>query len=175
MITLADLRSRFRRAGTVEWIGVRPDRETEMLQLSEVEAGVATGLAGDRFAARRRDSRAVTLIQAEHLAVVASLLGRETVSAAELRRNIVVSGINLMALKNVRMILGSVVLEITGQCHPCSKMEKRLGEGAYNALRGHGGMTARVVESGAIAVGDKVWPCGGRLQPSRVGHGSATL
>ncbi len=156
MIMLAVLRTRFTRVGIVEWIGVRPGREADMLQLDKVEAGVATGLAGDRFAARRNDSRAVTLIQAEHLAVVASFLGRDPLKPAELRRNIVVSGINLLALKNAQVTVGNATLKITGQCHPCSKMEKRLGEGAYNALRGHGGMTARVVKGGTIAVGDTV-------------------
>jgi MOSC domain-containing protein YiiM len=72
------------------------------------------------------------------------------------RRNIVVSGINLLALKDRRFQIGGAVLEATGPCEPCSRMEENLGPGGYNAMRGHGGITARVVEEGTIRVGDEV-------------------
>ena len=113
------------------------------------------GLDGDHYAGRS-GNRSVTLIQSEHLLVIASLLHREEVSPAELRRNIVVSGINLLALKDRRFKIGTAVLEMSGLCHPCSRMEKVLGEGGYNAMRGHGGITASVVIPGTITLKDKV-------------------
>jgi MOSC domain-containing protein YiiM len=100
--------------------------------------------------------RQATLIQAEHLAVIASCVGHEEVLPQLLRRNIVVSGINLLALKGKVICVGAVMLEITGPCHPCSRMEELLGPGGYNAVRGHGGMTARVLTSGHICVADPV-------------------
>jgi MOSC domain-containing protein YiiM len=98
----------------------------------------------------------VTLIEAEDLAAIASYLGRERIEPETLRRNILVSGINLSALKNRRFRVGSAVLEYTGACHPCSRMEAALGVGGYNAVRGHGGITARVVTDGEVCVGDAV-------------------
>lgn len=71
-----------------------------------------------------------------------------------LRRNIVIKGINLLALKDKTFWVGEALLEYTGECHPCSRMEETLGEGGYNAVRGHGGITARILNGGKITVGD---------------------
>ena len=68
----------------------------------------------------------------------------------------VVAGLNLAALKEHRVRIGTAILEPTGECHPCSRMEAILGEGGYNAVRGHGGITARVVEAGRVRLGDAV-------------------
>jgi MOSC domain-containing protein YiiM len=142
--------------GCVEWIGVRPSRGEAMIELESVQVDLEHGLEGDRFGGRAGNPRQVTLIQQEHLKVIASCLHLETVSPLQLRRNIVVSGINLLALKDKMFRVGDVVLEFSGLCHPCSKMERQLGEGGYNAVRGHGGITARVCEAGLISLKNKV-------------------
>ena len=152
----------FSHAGRVEWIGVRPARDVPMQALTRVEAIADRGLAGDRTGDKSRvgNKRQVTLIQAEHLDVIGKLLRLDVIEPALLRRNIVVAGINLLALKGQRFRIGEALLEMTGECHPCSKMEVQLGHGGYNAMRGHGGITARVVEGGDILLGATVVPAG---------------
>ncbi len=143
--------------GRVKWIGVRPARGEKIVELPHVELLVDVGLDGDRFSGRTGNPRQVTLIQVEHLAVIAGCLGLESVQPATLRRNIAVSGLNLLALKGKYFKVGDALLEYTGMCHPCSKMERLLGPGGYNAVRGHGGITARVCESGSVALEDQVF------------------
>jgi len=143
------------RPGVVVWIGARPARREAVRSepVALLEAG--RGLVGDRYA-NTGGARQLTLIEAESLATIASHLGRERVDGADVRRNVVVRGINLLALKGRRFRIGAALLEASGECHPCSRMEEVLGAGGYNAMRGLGGITARVIEGGAIRIGDAV-------------------
>ncbi len=152
---LARLFAQLPRAGRVDWIGLRPARDVPMRETDGVEAESGRGLAGDRYAGGS-GKRGITLIQAEHLPAIAALSGHGTAEAATLRRNLVVSGIPLIALKDRRFRIGDVVLEGTGPCDPCSRMETALGAGGYNAMRGHGGICARIVRGGTIRLGDAV-------------------
>ena len=142
--------------GRVESILLRPAQRAPVERRERVQAQVGQGLEGDRH--RGAGRRQVTLLQAEHLDVIAALLGRApgTVAPEALRRNLVIRGINLLALRQARFRVGGALLEGTGPCDPCSRMEEVLGGGGFNAMRGHGGITARVLEAGAIALGDDV-------------------
>jgi MOSC domain-containing protein YiiM len=140
--------------GRVEWIGVRPGKRQPVQIIDSVRV-LEAGLQGDHYSGSS-GRRGVTLIQAEHIEAVASMLHRGHLSPEMLRRNIVVRGINLLALKDREFSIGSARLRMTGLCHPCSRMEEVLGEGGYNAMRGHGGINACVIQTGNIAIGDPV-------------------
>jgi MOSC domain-containing protein YiiM len=143
--------------GWVSWIGVRPEHGAPMTELREVEALEGRGLLGDVASRGRSGNRQVTLVQEEHFAVLASLTGALEVHPRALRRNLAVAGINLVALSKLRFAVGSeVVLLGTGPCAPCQKMDETLGPGGFQAVRGHGGITARVERGGVIRVGDQV-------------------
>lgn len=147
--------TQFPRVGRVEWIGLRPARNEPIRPVESAIAVTGVGLEGDRYTGGS-GKRGVTLIQAEHLPAIAALSGHDVVSPLTLRRNLVVSGIPLIALKGRRFRVGEVVLEGTSPCDPCSKMEVALGAGAYNAMRGMGGLCARVIDGGALKLGDTV-------------------
>jgi MOSC domain-containing protein YiiM len=150
------------RHGVVEWIGIRPQRRAALSTRVKVKADPASGLEGDHYSGKVNRQRQVTLLQREHLAVVAALLGKP-VPPEILRRNLVVGGINLLALKGQDIQIGTAILRITGACHPCSRMEEALGLGGYNAMRGHGGVTAEILQGGFIALGDPIVPLQGDL------------
>jgi MOSC domain-containing protein YiiM len=166
--TLRDLSDRFATVGRLEAIVLRPGRQQPAYFVDEVEAVPGYGLMGDRRSTQERTTpqarkREITLLQAEHLPLIAQWGNLETLSPLDLRRNLIISGINLLAMRSpfpmlsLHWQIGSQVqIEITGPCDPCSRMEKELGYGVYNAMRGHGGMTAHVVIGGILRVGDPV-------------------
>ena len=155
---MAKLMANFPRPGKVEWIGIRPERRAPLASVTQVEAIAGYGLAGDHFASKSNGKRQVTLIQAEHLEAVAKILGKSEVRADAVRRNLVISGINLYALRDRKFRIGAIQLEGSGPCEPCSRMEEVLGVGGYNAMRGHGGITARILEGGVLKVGEFLQP-----------------
>jgi MOSC domain-containing protein YiiM len=149
------------RPGRIDWIGLRPARRAPMVAVDHASFDLKQGLVGDRYAGGS-GNRQVTLIQSEHLAAIAAYLGLVEVAPESLRRNIVTTGVNLQTLVGQTFRLGNAVLRGTGLCHPCSRMEEVFGEGGYNAVRGHGGITARVIEPAVAGVGASL----ARLAPS---------
>lgn len=165
---LTALMRQFPYPGLLQAIALRPGRGEPVQFVSQASLLLDRGIEGDHFGGRAGSKRQVTLIQAEHLVVVAALMqwaggpGERLIieqMAGLLRRNLVIGGLNLLALKGHCFRLGEALLEYTGPCEPCSKMERALGPGGYNALRGHGGITARVLEAGMIRLGDRLDPC----------------
>lgn len=134
--------------GRVEAIQVRPSRRVDVAVLDAWSLGSGADHG-------RSEKRAVTLFQAEHLPVIAALLGRE-VPFELTRRNLLIAGINLEVCVGRRLRVGDAVLELTVRCHPCRRMDEALGRGGFAAMYGHGGWCARIVEPATIRVGDPV-------------------
>jgi MOSC domain-containing protein YiiM len=156
MLSLTQLKAQFPQAGRVVWIGLRPAHGAPMQIVERAQVLAGRGLAGDRKAQRSGGERQVTLFQHEHLAVIASFLGRPAVEPELMRRNVAVSGINLYALRDRRFTIGGLEFEGTGDCAPCRRLEETLGAGGFNVSRGHGGITARALSDGWIEVGSVV-------------------
>lgn len=174
--TLQSISQNMPQRGKLEAIVVRPERRAPAVQIEHTVAIAGVGLQHDRryiestsidhnAAVLKVSNRQVTLIQAEHIEVVARMMQLPNLNALLLRRNLVVSGINLLAIKPLfkhqqhLLQIGEVLLEVTGICAPCSRMEEVLGEGGYNAMRGHGGVNAKIIRGGVLHVGDAVNLC----------------
>ena len=143
--------------GSLEWIGLRTARRAAMLEVNQAVAIAEHGLEGDHRTAKTPGSgRQVTLISREFIEQTAHFLGRDKIDPALLRRNLVVAGINLHALRHQQFTIGEALFEAGALCHPCSRMETALGKGGVAAMLGHGGLCCRILKSGTIAVGDKV-------------------
>ena len=133
---------------TVVGLQVCPGYREPMAPVESARAVENLGLEGDRHA-KGDSKRQVLLIEAETLEKLDLHVG-------DVKENITTRGIALMGLPlGTRLCVGQAVLEITGQCHPCSRMEE-LRPGLLQELGGQRGMLARVAQSGTINVGDTI-------------------
>ena len=150
------------------WIGVRPEHGAPLQPLTEARVIAGLGLEGDVGAnGRSGGKRQVTLIQAEHLPVIAAFTRQNPVTPEQVRRNLVISGVNLLSLVKLRFRIGhDVVLVGTGPCAPCSSVggcpSCRSG---FQAMRGHGGITASVERGGILRVGDELHALADTVMP----------
>lgn len=140
--------------GKVEFISYRKKHKGEVLTADKVNILKSSGIEGDHYG--KEGNRMVTIIQKEHLDIIARILNKESIDPKLTRRNIVVSGFNLKALIGHKFRIGSSVLLATGDCVPCNRMEENFGPGGYHALVGHGGITCKVIEGGSVELGDEL-------------------
>lgn len=118
------------------------------------------GIEGDFRGAVKpggRGRRQVTLITAVGWSDAMADLGL-AIDWAERRANLLVDGLELIGTAGRQLRIGpDVLLDITGECDPCSRMES-VAPGLRAALIPHwrGGAMARVVAGGTIAIGDEL-------------------
>lgn len=154
--SLKELMNAPMRAGRLDWIGLRPARREALQSVATAQVEIGGGLVGDHYSGPADAKRMVSMIQAEHLTAVAGILGLSTVTPFMTRRNLLISGLNLLALKGRTFTIGDALFAYTGPCAPCSRMDENLGPGGFQAMRGHGGIITRVLKPGIIRVGDAV-------------------
>lgn len=145
--------------GTLAGIARHARPRAAMEVLDRVRVTVETGLDGDfRGAVKPGGSgrRQVTLIERGDWDAAMAALGTDYHWSAR-RANLLVDGIDLPQRPGARLRIGPVLIEITGECDPCSRMEE-IEPGLKAALTPdwRGGALARVVEGGTIAVGDAI-------------------
>lgn len=156
-------------AGSVVSIYVAAAAGAPMTSLGKVAAVPGLGLRGDRyfseagaFSARAVPGREVTELTLIELEVIEELRRDQgiDVSEADSRRNIVTAGISLNGLVGREFSVGEVRLHGAGLCEPCLSLVKGDANGRLllRALAHRGGLRARILTRGTIAVGDPVAP-----------------
>lgn len=152
--------------GTVHAIHIAPAQGAPVEARRSVVAEAGRGLRGDRYfddagSFADRDGSDLTLIEREVLAAVERDHGIDLEPGAH-RRNVTTAGVALNHLVGERFRVGDTVCVGEELCEPCSYLERHLErEGVREALVHRGGLRARIVEGGSIAVGDAVVPPNG--------------
>jgi MOSC domain-containing protein YiiM len=147
--------------GVVEGIYVTGEGSAAMERVEEVRTVEGCGIEGDRYCAgtgywtRYGDVCEVTLIESEDLDYIENELGI-SVKNGEHRRNIITRGIRLGDLRRKKFRVGETVLEYDRPRPPCRHVQNLSEPGMTRALKGRGGICARVVQSGSIRAQDAI-------------------
>jgi MOSC domain-containing protein YiiM len=140
-------------AAQVKELFVAVARRKSMQPVEQVEMVANQGFVGCVHG--RPDSRRqVLLVESETLAEF-------ELSPGTLRENITTEGLrhrNLVA--GQRLIIGDAILQITGPCEPCERLDE-IRSGLQQELDGRRGTLCRVIKGGTIKRGDCILPTAG--------------
>ncbi len=151
-------------SGRVEAIFICPEASAPMRPLDTVRAEAGVGLAGDRYSAgtgfysdrpRADGGRELTLIATEMLDAVFAESGIR-LTPLESRRNLLTSGIGLNELIGQHFTIGDVFCEGIDYCTPCEHLVELTAKAVLQPLVNRGGLRARIITGGTIAVGAAV-------------------
>jgi MOSC domain-containing protein YiiM len=147
--------------GVVVGIFVTGEGSAAMERVEEVRTIEGCGIEGDRYCegtgfwTNYGDVCQVTLISSEDLDYIENELGIR-VKNGEHRRNIVTRGVDLEGLRRERFRVGEVLLEYDRPRPPCRHVQDLTEPGMTRALKGRGGICARVIEGGSIRAHDAI-------------------
>jgi MOSC domain-containing protein YiiM len=140
-------------SGRVVALQLKRDHSKPLHPVDSVEATLE-GLDGDPHAGREGSKRQLLLTAQDDLREL-------SLQPGDLREQITVELPGLMSIPaGTRLRVGSAVLELTGECEPCTHIGEHMGVedrvGFRERLRGRRGMLAQVATGGTIRVGDTV-------------------
>ena len=132
------------------------------------------GIVGDRYAGRlaHRDA-AVTVLAVEAVEALAAELGSGPLDPLLARRNVVLRGAEVEALRGQEFSLdcgtGAVLLRGRRPANPCAWLDVVLVPGAHRGMRGRGGVRCAALGGGVLRVGPAVLRSAVPLEPARAG------
>lgn len=137
-------------------IAWRIARKAPMQTAQKGVISVEAGLAGDHKGAKHK-TRQITILALEDWQAACTALGGKALDLdwTVRRANLLTEGLRLPRVKGAIIAIGSVELEVTGQTHPCKRMDEAYS-GLLKALAPdwRGGVTCRVLTGGDVTVGD---------------------
>lgn len=131
-----------------------PPGHHETFSLDRIDCVRGRGIRGDRYFDRPLDHKGqITFFSHEILDELSTALGISELSASAVRRNVIVSGVQLNDLVGVEFEIQGVRFLGVEECRPCYWMDHAVGPGAEDLLRGRGGLRCRVLSDGPLHLG----------------------
>ena len=129
----------------------QPPSEHPMIERAEIRCLAGRGIEGDRFLDFKANYKGqVTFFSNEVYEEVCEKFGVRDKPASVFRRNIIVEGADLNALIGREFEVQGVRFLGTQESAPCHWMNTAFAPGAEEALRGRGGLRAKVLRDGVL-------------------------
>ena len=147
-------------SGQVRKILITDKEGGEISAVNTAELHDGKGIVGDRYYGLSEEDN-VTLIDQDILDAVNAATGW-ALTAEDIRRNVVTSGIDLNQWETSQFRIGDAILEGVELCEPCAPLggilsnEHRSAAELVKALTHKGGLRAKVVKGATINAGDEV-------------------
>ena len=122
-----------------------------MIELDSVECEGGKGIIGDRFHNYKEDYKGqITFFSLEVYKDICTNFKLTDVSPSVFRRNVIISGVDLNSLINKKFNIQGIDFLGTQEAAPCYWMNGAVAEGAENAMKGRGGLRAKILTSGRL-------------------------
>ena len=129
----------------------QPAGSAPVKEVDEVECVAGKGLVGDRFFGWKEDYKGqVTFFEHEQHERLCEKFAVMGVSSSVFRRNVITKGVDLNTLIGVEFEVQGVRFLGTQEAAPCYWMNQAFAEGAEEALKGHGGLRAKILSDGIL-------------------------
>jgi MOSC domain-containing protein YiiM len=130
----------------------RLDNGIELVDSIACVAG--SGIVGDRFYNHEEDYKGqITFFDWAVYKRICKQFNYPDLDPALFRRNVLTADVDLNTLIGQRFTLQGIEFEGSEECRPCYWMDKAIGPGVEEALRGFGGLRARILTSGTLSTG----------------------
>ena len=135
----------------------KPPGEHPMEEVRELRCVAGAGIEGDRFFNFKPDYKGqITFFAMEVYVAACARFGVKEKPPSVFRRNVIVEGMDLMALVGAEFEVQGVRFAGTGESAPCEWMNLAFAPGAEEFLKGKGGLRARILTSGWLRCGPAI-------------------
>jgi MOSC domain-containing protein YiiM len=121
------------------------------IEVPTIECVAGRGLVGDRYFDFKDDYKGqITFFSLEVFDELCRALEVQGVSPTSVRRNVMTRGVDLNELIGQDFEIQGVHFHGTQECRPCYWMDRAVGPGAEEFLKGRGGLRARILTDGTL-------------------------
>ena len=121
---------------------------------ASIQCVAGQGIEGDRYFGHQENFKGqITFIAEDIVSSIESKLGLPPFDRSVLRRNVLISGVDLNSLIGKQFRISDVTFSGSEECSPCYWMDEAVGPGAHEALKGNGGLRCRIENSGTLSIG----------------------